>query len=341
MDLRNIKYKTRQLKRSVVDAFIMRGYRSRFSNTLIVETTNICSLKCSCCPNGISHCQLRPHGMMSRDTFELFMRQMDMPVKKCYLHMCGEPLLNKNIIYFTRKLLERKITPIFFSNGYNIDMSLLDELIKTKGIKIAFSMDLLSKEHYESIRKPGSYDVAKESLKCINSVFAQNSRYYGLNIIVSPESIMGITSRCEQLFEDFSNLNSISLSSQWPWPGIPQTGYLPGHLREKADLCIRYRDLPVVLWNGDVSFCSFDYSGSLVIGNIYEQKYSQICNNSKARKIRRNLLTKAYNKQTFCKSCLLCRYQPFDIILMRNKYKKMSLEQLADFEKYLNGYFGG
>lgn len=339
MGIRNIKHKLHILKRTIVDGFILRGYRSRFSNVCVLEATNVCSLKCSCCPNGVTNSNLRQHGMMNRETFDKFMSQLDMPIKKCYLHMCGEPLLNKSIIYFANTLLERNITPVFFSNGYKIDTTLLDNLLKLKRIEISFSMDILSKEHYEAIRTPGKFDIAKDSLLRINQVFAQNNKYYGLNIIISPESLRNIGDTCEQLFREFSHLRSISLSSLWPWPGLPTTGFLAGHIKTHSEICARYRDLPVVLWNGDVSFCSFDYSGRLVIGNIHNESYSHICNNDKARRIRRNLLMRRYRNQEFCNACLLYRYQPFDMILLRNKYLKMTHNQRAEFEKYLRGYY--
>ena len=77
-----------------------------------------------------------------------------------------------------------------------------------------------------------------------------------------------------------------------------------------------------------------------IFDEIYEATLQSIfCNNKKARKIRRNLLMRAYKHQEFCDECLLARYQPLDMVLLRNKFKKMNNEQRAAFEAYLKGYY--
>ena len=80
---RLLKHKYQQAKRALIDAVVMRGYRKHFSQSLIIEPTNRCSLKCSCCPNGVAEGQCRQRGVMSRQTFDLVMAHLDVPVKKC------------------------------------------------------------------------------------------------------------------------------------------------------------------------------------------------------------------------------------------------------------------
>lgn len=337
---KKLKKRVQRLKRKWIDGFLMRGWRFHPSRTMILETTNVCTLKCSCCPNGAAAAQtLRQHGMMSRETFDLFLKQLDIPVKQCFLHMCGEPFLNKDLHYFAEQLLAHKIIPVIFSNGYQIDFELLERLLSLKGVVIAFSMDLLSKEHYEQIRIPGKYETCLDSLKRINEVFSQRKRFYGLNIILSELTVPELDTICSRLFQDYSNLNKISLSSMWPWPNIPQTGDIAGHLSKSQGFCKRIKELPVVLWNGDVSFCSFDYSGDLVIGNISEQSLSQLYNAKKTRRIRRHLLMGNLNKEPFCKNCLLPRYDNYSGILVRNKFNKMTTVERNDFFQKVRNYY--
>lgn len=332
---RQFKHRYQQIKRALIDAVVMRGYRTHFSQSLIIEPTNRCSLKCSCCPNGAAPRQCRQRGVMTRDIFNQLMANLDVPVKKGFLHLCGEPFLNPDLDYFADQLLKRGISPVIFSNGYNIDLNLLDRILQLRGFNISFSMDILSKEHYEEIRLPGKYESALKSLGAINEVFARHKRFYGLNIIVPVMVSQDLHEVTRQLFDNYSNLNIVSLSSRWPWPKLPSTGDLEGHISAKPYICRRFRDLPVVLWNGDVSFCNFDYTGEMTIGNITRQTMSEIVNGSIARRIRRHLLMCRYERENLCRECLWPRYDNSSLALRRRQFMSMNdEEQRKLFERF-------
>lgn len=334
-----LKDKFLQIKRKWVDGILLQGWRFSTPPNIIIETTNMCSLRCTCCPNGVTQYKLRERGCMSIDTFNTFLQHMDIPIKQCFLHMCGEPFLNKNLYYFAEQLLAHNITPIIFSNGYRIDYTLLEKLLSLKGIHIAFSMDLLSPKHYEQIRIPSKFEMAEKELTNINSIFSKKKRFYGLNIIMNPTTVLELENNCRTLFDKYSNLNKIFLSSMWPWPNLPQTGDIAGHITKNGRLCKRIKELPAILWNGDVTFCSFDYSGDLIVGNIKNHFYSSIFNGEKTRKIRRSLLTGNKDKVVFCKNCLLPQYESYNGILLRNHYYKMDAEKRKAFFQNIKHYY--
>ncbi len=320
-----MKHLFHKIKRSVIDGFLLRGYRFKMPMTLIIETSNHCSLRCSCCPNGQRGLKLRPRGTMSRETFEKILKHIDIPIKHCFLHLCGEPLLNKNIPYFAELLNKQKIVSTVFSNGYNIDYDTLDKLLEVKLLKMAFSMDLISPEHYESIRTPGKYDLAVDSLNKINDIFIRHKKFYGLNIIVKPDiTTSQLKSTTEDLFNRYSQLISISYSSEFPWPGLPNTGYIAGHVRSHRKICREvYSTLPI-LWNGDVAMCNLDYSGETIIGNILSDKYSRIFNNREARRFRRMHFFRQWHKNNLCNNCLISRWNSVSRTIYRGKFKKLS-----------------
>ena len=81
-----LKIRFNALKRKLIDGYLLRGFRFMPNGTLtiIVESTNICTLKCSCCPNGIAPRNHRSHGIMTKETFDIFLENLDVPVKSCY-----------------------------------------------------------------------------------------------------------------------------------------------------------------------------------------------------------------------------------------------------------------
>lgn len=339
MSKRTIKYYAGRIKHLVVDCMILRGYRKPVPPELIIESTNCCSLQCSCCPNGAKGIKLRERGVMTEAVFDRILSHIDVPIRRCYLHMCGEPFLNPSLAVFVGKLVQRKITPVIYSNGYNIDEDLLREVLKFTGVQVAFSMDLLTPSHYEQLRVPARYEMAVEALERIDRVFESSGRYYMLNVIVDRETSGVVQQACECMYGRFKRLMGINLSSCWPWPGLPSTGDLAGHLSRRAYLCKQAKGALSVLWNGDVAFCALDYNGESIVGNLLEQRYSKVFNGRRARRWRRHLFVGATFPGHFCRRCLVPRYRGIEIKTFRNRYMKMPADERNKIFDRLQKYY--
>lgn len=339
MRISDFKRMFRRSKRWLVDGVILRGRRRRFSDKLIIETTNRCSLRCSCCPNG-NGVALRRQGIMDREIFDRVLENIDIPVKACFLHMCGEPFLNRDLEYFCRRLMERKIIPTIFSNGYNIDLSLLDKVLSVKGVKISFSMEIHSKEDYESIRVPGLYSKAVECLQEIDRHFIAAKRFYGMNVILKgAQDSHSVENISRRLFEKFAGLSNITFSSEWPWPGLPQTGDLAGHMSSHNSICNQAKGLPAVLWDGRVSFCNLDYGGEMIVGSVLETRFSRLVNNKESRRYRRRLAMRSLPDGSLCDRCVLPRYNSFTLNITRGKMKAFDKSRLTDCFRPADEYF--
>jgi len=309
-------------KRRIVDDILLRGYRRRFPPRLIIETTNRCTLRCSCCPNGHPIARRKP-GIMSKETFDRIMANIDLPVRTCYLHMCGEPMLNPDLDYFCHRLLERKINPVIFSNGYGIDLGLLDRLLTMKGVRISFSMEVNSAATYDSIRIPGNLDKAIGYLDEIDAMFIARKRIYGLNIILRRGSTADMVAEdCRRLFSRFHSLQNISFSGEWPWPGLPETGDIAGHLSPRQTLCSQAKSLPAILWDGTASFCNLDYAGEMIVGNVAAVPLSKIINNRDSRRFRRRLMGMTVPDGAFCNRCIVNRFEGFSLNVTRARFTK-------------------
>ena len=171
---RKVREFFRQIRPVIIDGIIRQGYRKEAPKIIIIEPTNICNLKCSCCPQGNSN-EGRKKGFMSREIFTKILNNIDLPIKDIYLYLHGEPMLNKELDFFVSQIesLNGVITTIF-SNGYSIDIELLKKILKYKKVCFSFSMDILNKEWYEHIRQPAKYEKAIEFLQEIDTVFFEN-----------------------------------------------------------------------------------------------------------------------------------------------------------------------
>jgi radical SAM protein with 4Fe4S-binding SPASM domain len=291
----------------LIDGFIRQGYQKKTPSTIIIEPTNVCNLKCSCCPQGNMENDIRKQGFMSRKTFSQILCNIDFPIKEIYLYLHGEPFLNKELDFFASQIDKlKKVTTIIYSNGYNIDIELLKKVLTYKKIRFSFSMDIFNKEKYEQIRRPARYENAVESLSAIDKIFAEYNRKYELTLIADDD--MDEQDFSNQLFARYKQLKKISFSSKFPWPEHFYTGNLEGKISKKRKSCRQISSGVSVFWTGEVSICSYDFSGKLIIGNLTDTRLSEIYNSEQARKIRKRYFLHQWNKIPLCKNCLLPRF---------------------------------
>jgi MoaA/NifB/PqqE/SkfB family radical SAM enzyme len=264
-------------------------------------------LRCSCCPHGNSNNEGREKGFMSRETFTKILSNIDLPIKDINLYLHGEPMLNKDLDFFVSQIESLKgVVATLFSNGYNVDMEMLRKILSYKKVRFSFSMDIINKEWYEDIRQPAKYEKALEFLHEIDAVFAEKNRKYDLNIMYDNESDRQAIS--DKLFSQFKRLKNLSFGSKFPWPDHFYTGDL-SRIQNKRQSCLYIHGILSVFWTGDVSMCSFDYSGKMMIGNMLENKYSEIYNGKQAKLYRKYFLLQRWDKLPLCKNCLIPRFR--------------------------------
>ena len=313
---RKIRGFFRQIRPVIMDGIIRQGYSKETPKIIIIEPTNICNLKCSCCPQGNSH-EGREKGFMSKETFTKILNNIDLPIKEICLYLHGEPMLNKELDSFVGQIESLKgVIATIFSNGYNIDIELLKKILQYKKVRFSFSMDISNKEWYEQIRQPAKYEKAMEFLQEIDAVFFENKRKYDVNIIDDNETDKQILSGT--LFSQFKQLKAVSFDSKFPWPDHFYTGDL-SRIEKNRKPCLYIHGILSVFWNGDVSICSFDYSGKMIIGNMLENKYSEIYNGKQAKQFRKYFLLQRWSKLQLCKNCLIPRFQNTTVNFSRNK----------------------
>lgn len=323
--------------------YLLPGKLTVLPPTLTIELTNRCSLACSCCPNGRDRQRCRqPHTLTAAD-FHRLLEHIDIPVSRVFLHLHGEPFLNKELPVIVSMLIERGISEFsIFSNAYHIDLNVLEELLQAAGnskLNIAFSGELYNRQTYEQIRCPGHFDSVWPSLEQIDGIMARHGQQYSVNAIIDAQAIDTLKDTIPGIFQHFSQLKDIHFSSAFPWPHLPETGDIAGHLSPRRSICSQLWELPVILASGEVSMCSSDYRGECIVGSLYEHKYSELINNKAARNFRRNIALRRAAQNSICRECLIDRHLPFSRTVKRKFIEKADNELLAKYFAKYHQYF--
>lgn len=320
----------RSWRQSLSGKYLRPGYEPNLPDHVNIETASVCNLRCSCCPHGVSKQSMRPAGIMSAETFNKIIANIDIPVKHIYLHLHGEPFLNPNLPDFVETLTQKNIKVVLYSNCTIVDEAKLDAILNAKRVTMNYSADLLGEEYYDSIRVGAHYNDTLNNLDKVNEVFARHNMFFNLTIVMDgsyADHTDDVLNKCEMLYTRYSQLNGIYLGSRFPWPRLPWTGDLDGHLTKGHGRCTHAYEGLSILWNGDATMCSFDYTGECVVGSLIDNTYSEVFNNSAARRFRKLHWRHKDKELPLCNDCLLDRYVPTEAKLHRSIFIKKDKDE--------------
>lgn len=329
----------KRLGRRLDEKYLRPGHLSPLSDTIIIEPTNRCNLRCSCCPNGHS-VMPRPHGVMDIATFHKVIEAIDIPYRKVFLHLHGEPTLNPHLPEMASILSSNGKIVHIYSNAIGINPAMAEQMSAMPRVNFMFSVDAVSPEHYAAIRRPASLDAALSSLDVINAAMETNRSPMRISVIAPAEDPGQLEPMCARLFKRYSRLTAINISSRFPWPRLPLTGDIEGHLRSpKRRTCREMSNNPVITWSGEATMCSYDFSGEMIIGSLLETPMSRLINSPRARAIRSLHNSKRLNDVEPCASCLLDRFTPLVADIRRRNFLTASAEDRKKmFMPFINYY---
>ncbi len=289
-----------------------------------LEASSVCNLKCMYCPTGTKHNNSR--GKMNTEVFGRIVDEIKSynGVDVAVLYHGGESFLNKNIFRMIRELRAIGIDIIKANtNGTVFNEKMLIEVIESGLDSIRFSIDGLSPQENNWIRKGADYfEVAKTVKRLIALKREMNSQTPEIHIantqIPDEETIRSgkEVSTARYLFDDFAEFEDEIIFEPYytyKWPGYecsaeyilvwpPSAG-----LVEPSNYCDHVVQLITFRWNGDVVPCCRDITSEYVIGNIMAQSLPEIWNNERYTKLRESIYTRNY--MPMCASCQTIRPQ--------------------------------
>jgi len=281
--------------------------------TFQVETVAGCNLKCPECAVGADIITHRKKGFMSFDEFKVIADKIRPFCEYLFLHIWGEPLLNKDIfkiIQYASAFTKTNIS----TNGNCLTEAKAEKLILSGVTDIIVSIDGVSQDVYEKYRKGGSVTKALWSLAKLQELNIK----YSKNVNIYPQYLVFKHNQHEMdMFTEFCQ--SIGLSSTFKAPYIRSNSIFENSDNLKyvrpsyhdiasvkhvmSEKCNNSRAVFTVLLDGSCVICCIDHDGATNYGNIYQQDVLNIWNSPKYRKDRFDILME--DAPEFClKNCL-------------------------------------
>lgn len=329
--LKNYKFLPR-VSLSLFSIFISGKSCYTFPLRAQIENSTVCNLSCQMCPlTGMK----RKRGFM---TFEQFRKIYDV-LHPPFLNLTGygESFLNKDIFKMVSYAKRHGSFVKFDSNGTLLTSAAIDQVFKSKLDLISFSLDGVTKKTYEKIRVGSNFEKVVAGITSL--VDERNKRKSPLQVHLA---MVVQIDNVNELMDFIEFGEKIGVDKVNPTPVVEydlpsnkkflldkykkelsevveeyllnkdkdkvavDIDPIVGFIKEarKAKVCMIPWYSTYISWEGDVYPCCYYYDGQIKFGNIYQDSFERIWNNSHYQKFRETLRDKR-NNLPICKACSL------------------------------------
>ena len=294
-----------------------------YPSILMIEPTNLCNLQCPLCPRGADIIK-REGGMMAFENFRKIIDEVGDFLLNVTLYNFGEPFMNKDIYKMIEYIKKKRIFVRISTNGHFFSKEEdRKKLIETQPDNLIISLDGASQETFIQYRKKGDFNEVIRNLKQIVQLKKESKSklpYIELQFIVMRQNeheIEKMKELAKKIGVDKLTLKSVLLDKATHLSNEEKTKYLPTNLqysryadkerlskKNKINIthCSRVWFSSLVLWDGSVVPCCYDFDGSHTFGNVFKERFIDIWNNEKYKSFRKQVLK---DKTTYkiCESC--------------------------------------
>ena len=291
----------------------------------MIETCNFCNLKCPTCTTP-HHKMGRPKMMMPMEDYKKIIDNIKSSVSVVLPWFSNEPLLVPHIGEMIKYASQNGIYTVISTNAVLLTKEKSKELILSGLDEIILCLDGMSKESYEPFREGAEFDKVLENIKnfCrIKEEIGGRKPFVELQFILTKlnqNEIPEVKKLAKELKVDRLRIKSFALSEyayneeesrNLSERFLPDASNYIGKIRyEKSgsELRIKNRkkncDLAlsniVILADGRVSMCCYDYKGQYVYGNVLENKLKDFWHSPENREKRKMAKMRTY---PLCKVC--------------------------------------
>jgi len=248
------------------------------------ESTNLCNLKCLMCP--VNTVMKRKKNIISFDLFKKTLDQFTW-LEYIMLQNWGEPLLHPRIFDMINYAKRKGIKVFMYTNGTLLTHEKMIKLIDSRIDRITISIDSFD-ETYEKIRGFNYKEIENKILELVKLRNENKSRMYiEISMVVFDET--------EDKVKNFMK----------KWEGIVDHVAIQPKLEYNTVRKTRCKELwrgnIIILSNGLVVPCCYDYEGLIVLGDANKQSIKEIWNSKVIRRLRDQ-----HNKHNFTGLCRGC-----------------------------------
>jgi radical SAM protein with 4Fe4S-binding SPASM domain len=277
---------------------------------LWVESSLVCNLECTMCPNKII-----PKADKGNMNFELYRKIIDEArefASDVNIHHRGEPLANPRLPEMIRYAVNAGLKVRLHTNATLLDRRKAEEIITAKPDWVSVSFDGFQKDLYEKVRKGAHFEITVSNILGFLDARkrAKTRKPY---ITVERIDFAHLRDRVDDsqvnelahLFKQ-RGIDELIVKKEFNWtteatsaPPMPRT----------YSVCTFPWYAMVICWDGTVTPCPQDYMATMKLGNVGNNSIKEIWNDEPYQLLRRKLIDDVQSLP-LCRRCdRLCRRQ--------------------------------
>jgi len=291
----------------------------------MIETCNYCNLQCPTCTTP-HHKMRREKKMMSFGDYKKIIDNIKDSVHIVLLYFSNEPLLHPQLPEMIAYAHKNNLYTMISTNATLLDGNIARKLYDSNLDEILLCLDSLKKETYEPFRKGAVFETVLENIKNFCQMKRGSGRrkpYIEMQFILNKlnqNEVTDIERFAEVCKIDRLHIKPFALSEYaytkeeiemlsekfFPIKKEYQGKILYKkennglEIKRQSKVCKMVDSTIVVLADGRVSMCCYDFQGEFTYGNIFEQKLKSLWNSSETLR-KRNLARN--RKYPLCKIC--------------------------------------
>lgn len=278
---------------------------------ILLDPSDICNFRCKFCFQSRTDFKGQ---LMTEEIFERVISQLkefDEPINIIHLYNLGEPLLNKNISKWVKRILEEKVAKevSVTTNGSMLSYEMSDALVEAGLTKITVSLNGLSDEDYERIvGRKQEFEQIYNQIK----YFYKKRKQCHLHVKINGDDFSEESKeRFVELFKDYADsINIDNVVDVWSDMSIAadrsSTMYDMGDLfdNESKVVCPQLFYEMAIHPDGTISPCNADYQyHKESMGNIFDSTIKEVWNGEKWNQMRINSLRCEKVGYAICEKC--------------------------------------
>lgn len=270
-----------------------------------IESINLCNARCTMCT---VPAMKRARGSMNKELFEKIVKDASRSgIELINLQNMGEPFLDRDLFERVRFVKRCGLQVMFHTNGSLMDEEKAKLLIETGVDIVTISLDALSKETYERIRKGLPFEEVTKNV--MNLMETKRKKKAPLPVVKLNYAILNENLHEVKGFYDFWNkrVDHVNFNFAMDWAGqLDVSSSISWHITKHVpplNPCDMLWKVMVVLHDGRVALCCYDYEGRVIMGDLSKQGIMEVWQGEKFQEYRKGHIGNKRGSLPLCNRC--------------------------------------
>jgi len=283
------------------------------------EPTTSCNLRCPECPSGL-RAFTRPTGMLQKDFFKETIDDIHQHLLYLIFYFQGEPYLNPEFLDMVKYASSKNIYTATSTNAHYITDVVAKKTVESGLDRLIISIDGTTQDVYQQYRVGGNLNKVIEGTKKIvqwrKELNSKTPFIFFQFLVVKPNEhqLEEIKQLAKEIGVDEVRFKTAQVYDYETDPNqlIPNNEKYSRYKKDKdgkykpknklVNRCWKLWHANVITWDGLVVPCCFDKDATHQLGNIKNESFKNIWNNSNYKQFRTELM-KSRKNSDMCSNC--------------------------------------